>query len=276
MLLLPLLLAMITIADESKVMLEGKTLNESSGVCVTHGGKVVWSHNDSGGKPRVFAYRRDGRFLCQVWLNDAEAIDWEDMCSFERNGKEYLAIADVGDNGETRSAVMLYIVEVPPLQDVKDYLQIRTKSFGSIKLHYPDGSHNCEAIAYDPQRKSFWLPSKTQYKSQLFECDARQLEGAHETEAILIQEIVMPLVTGGDISRDGKSLVLCSYGAGILMARNDKSQQEVWRFAKSYDRSLFKTPIRKQGESICFADDDKHLLLTSEFAPTPLFRINAP
>jgi hypothetical protein len=41
--------------------------------------RVLWTHNDSGDRPRVFALRPDGSLLADLGVPGAEAVDWEDI-----------------------------------------------------------------------------------------------------------------------------------------------------------------------------------------------------
>src|SRR5690606_17919192 len=100
-------------ADEPihSVILDSNELSESSGVAQT--GPLIWTHNDSGDVPRLFAFFEDGTLRGQFLIRGAQAIDWEDMCAFQRGGKRYLAVGDIGDNLANRQSVFVYVVEVP-------------------------------------------------------------------------------------------------------------------------------------------------------------------
>ena len=58
----------------------------------------LWTHNDSGDRPRLYALDLTGKHLGTCDVEGAGAVDWEDMASFQRDGTSYLLIADVGDN----------------------------------------------------------------------------------------------------------------------------------------------------------------------------------
>lgn len=266
-------------SSRQTVLLQSKALNESSGISVsTRDPRIVWTHNDSGGKARIYAFRRDdGQLLAEVDLKGIQALDFEDMCSFSRDGRSYLAIGDVGDNSRKRKSVFIYVVQEPELPNVKadspKPRRLRTDDIGRLQVTYPDGPVNCEALAYDPIDDVFVLPSKETLRCRWFQVDAADLSGPSELRAKLSKTVLLPLVTGGDISRDGRQFVLSTYGPGCLIRR---SSDDEWVTQGEQAWLLFELPHRKQGESICFGESAERLLLTSEFAPTPLFDISTP
>ena len=84
-------------------------LTESSGLAVsrTQPG-VLWSHNDSGDGPNLYAIDPSGRLLAVFPVANAAAVDWEDMSSgpcpasllarAPLEGAACLYLADSGDN----------------------------------------------------------------------------------------------------------------------------------------------------------------------------------
>ncbi|MCA9183069.1 MAG: hypothetical protein KDA51_16520 [Planctomycetales bacterium] len=95
-------------AQSQSVILQSNELNESSGVAQV--GELLWTHNDSGDKPRLFAFASDGSLRGQFNIRVAQALDWEDICALSRDGKHYLAVGDVGDNSARRASVNVYVI----------------------------------------------------------------------------------------------------------------------------------------------------------------------
>ncbi|HEX5083464.1 MAG TPA: hypothetical protein VFY40_15570, partial [Blastocatellia bacterium] len=87
------------------INLENKSINESSGIVASRRNTgVLWTHNDSGGKPFIFAFNRRGKHR-GVWrVTGAGAVDWEDMAIGPGPGRglSYLYIGDIGDNLKKR------------------------------------------------------------------------------------------------------------------------------------------------------------------------------
>ena len=61
---------------------------------------VYWTHNDSGGKPEVFALALDGTDLGSYTFPGATATDWEGIAIGPKSGAtgSYIYAADIGDN----------------------------------------------------------------------------------------------------------------------------------------------------------------------------------
>jgi hypothetical protein len=82
-----------------KGLLENTDIKEASGLAASLNNKgLLWTHNDSGDKNRIFSIDTLGKGKREFYLEGTENRDWEDMAitSFEEGA--YLYIADFGDN----------------------------------------------------------------------------------------------------------------------------------------------------------------------------------
>ncbi len=136
---------------QSSIRIDAEELVESSGICLgnaTPGRELLWSHNDSGDRPRLFALSRSGQLLATVDIVGASAADWEDVCSFHRGGKWYIAVADVGDNQGRRTSVVIYVIEEPSLQGVDGASvgRLAVPLAMAIPVRYPTGACDCEVL----------------------------------------------------------------------------------------------------------------------------------
>lgn len=275
-LLLILLGVAPTIAGEP-VVVQFTKLTESSGLAFsTRSNDTLYSHNDSGDTSRLFAFNRAGKSLCELHIQDAGSQDWEDLCSFEYGDDHWLAIADTGDNDRRRSSVRLYLLKEPQL-NAKDASQ-KTKVDLEIRLTYPEGPVDCEAVAYDPRSHALVLLSKELLTSRVFRVDLpTKMKGRVDVVARQIGRLAIPMVTAADISRDGQQLVVGTYGPACLLERRDLDLDKAWRYSdQAVGESFLAVPFRKQGEAICFSPTGSHLWLTSEFRPTPLYEVAVP
>ncbi len=266
---------------------ESRDIHESSGLARSRRvERLLWTHNDSGDASRLFAFDADGRVHAIVDIKGAESIDWEDMCSFTWEGQPYLAVADVGDNSFQRKHVTIYIVKEPEIdlipvgakaKDSKpDKKKIETEY--EIKVKYPEGPVNCEAIAFDPWRKQFLLATKEQLRSRLFAVAFDPQDRKQQCQAELIGKFPVPVVTGACISDDGRLLALGTYGPTCLLRRNTDTPaaDALWVSKNGEDLEFLPAPMRKQGESICFDKSGHKLLMTSEGQPMPLLESELP
>ncbi|MFK7736471.1 MAG: hypothetical protein AB8B50_10600 [Pirellulaceae bacterium] len=270
--------------------LDHPELTESSGVAVgSQKTWVLWSHNDSGDSARLFAFKEDGTRLGVAVDPQLTARDWEDMCSFAYEDRHFLAVGDVGDNLSRRESVNVHVFVEPDIKELsvaKPFVNqdapssVKLKRVLTLEITYEHGPANCEGLAYDPLRKTFVLATKENFRCRLYEVPMPNLTGpsekpkVKEVRAKQAQSLVLPLVTGIDISPTGTQIVFCTYGPGVLLTRENKSQP--WSHKLGFEHASFALPPRKQGESICFTRDESQLLLTSEFAPCPLFQVDMP
>lgn len=138
-------------------------LDESSGVVASHAHPgLLWTHNDSGDGPELFATDTTGADFGSVTVTGATNTDWEDLalgpCGTGA-GRNCLWIADTGDNIRSRSSVVLYRVaepEAPPARGGP----AQTAPAEQLEVRYPDGPHDVEALAVTDEGDAL-LVSKT-------------------------------------------------------------------------------------------------------------------
>ncbi len=275
---LALLYLVITgnLLSASDPTIENSELNESSGIaCSTRSNEILFSHNDSGDKPRLFGFDRSGKTVAEISVTGVEALDWEDMCSFERGGKHWLAVGDIGDNAAKRETVAIYVFEEPELK--KDIRQYSVPVNCELRVRFPQRATDCEALVYDKISDSLLLLSKETLGCGIFQVAMPQeFLGVAMIVAQPRGRLTIPLVTGADISRDGQQLVICTYGPACLLQRNVSDAQKPWSMSGEAELPFFEVPARKQGEAICFSPDARYLWLTSEHIPTPLIEVRVP
>ena len=266
-----------TLAADSAVLavLEDSRINESSGLAAsrTHPG-CLWVHNDSGDQPRLFLVRRDGRTCGTVMLRGADAIDWEDMCSFELNEQPWLLVADVGDNtgqrGISRQPCCLYLMPEP--RDLADGEERTANIAVRITLEWPNGPINCESVAVDVQRKEILLLEKSgPFQCRLFRLPLDLQQAQQTLVATQIAVAAIPFATAIDISPDGRSMAVVSMWGGMILRKN---ADESWETAFQRQPTPVIVPKRRQGETVCFDVRGETLLLNSEGAGQPLWEVS--
>jgi hypothetical protein len=274
--LLVLLLPLIALVDEpswgeaTKLCdLADRDIKEASGLAVSRTlDGVLWTHNDSGDAPRLFAIDRAGATRATFTLEGAEAVDWEDLCSFRRGERGWVLVADTGDNDSLRASVMLYLVEEPRSLPPGP----ATVAARAISVTYEDGRHDCESIGVDATSGTVLLVTKMRQGGKP-SAYSFPLDGDGAKVARRIAELDMPsLATAMDVSPDGRLAVALTYGDAYLWTRGER---EEWGVALSRTPRQLPMPARRQGEAICFDTDGRSLLLTSEKLPAPLLSIPA-
>jgi hypothetical protein len=255
-------------------------LGESSGLAVsrTQPG-VLWSHNDSGDGPNLYAIDPSGRLLAIISVANAAAIDWEDMASGPCPANlraamtsRCLYLADTGDNDRMRKELTVYVV-VEPLLAATD-AKPPTIVAQSFRYRYPDEPHDCEALAVMPNGDvtivskgrtgtiDFFGISAARVASALTSGDILTADHLGDT-GIKPDEAIGRLVTGAAVSPDGMTLALRTYNEvffyGVVQAGQEGSR---WR---DLGRPCSLGDAEPQGEAIDYLDDQT-LLLTSERA----------
>ena len=248
--------------------LENRSINESSGLAASrrHVDRF-WTHNDSGDKARLYCFDQDGKHLGTSKILNGDAVDWEDMCSFELDGKPWLLIGDFGDNATRRKSCTLYFVPEP--EDPKS----ESRATASIKLKWSTGSMDCESIGVDTKnRKLLFVEKKRWLTCRVFEADLPALDKSQQVVAKPIAKVRIPLATAMDVSPDGRRAIVLTLGQAFEFSRESS---ETWKQAFSRQPRTIDMPARKQGEAICYDRDGMSLFLTSELTPTPLFKVPA-
>lgn len=246
-------------------------IDESSGMAIsrTHP-DCLWIHNDSGDEPRLFLVKKSGKTRAVVTIKDAKAHDWEDMCSFEIDGKPYLLIGDFGDNNKVRDEnnrpCSLYLVEEPTIPDGEDELKVDYSA--RVKFTYEDGSRNCECLAVDTVRNEILLLTKqTPQNCGFYTIPLDLTDKKQKHVAKRIANVPVPFATAMDLSPACDHLIFITQADGFSVQRK---QEGSWEQALQ-NWSMLKLPGRIQGETICFDRDGKQLYLNSEKSQQPLW-----
>ncbi len=260
-----------------------KSITESSGLAasrLTPG--AYWTHNDSGDGPFIYAFDTRGDSLGIFRVTGANAIDWEDMAAGPGPdaSKSYLYLGDIGDNNEARDEVVVYRVPEPALTAAtRQFTKARagsTEPSEAIRLKYPDGKHDAEALLVHPTSGNIYIVNKVPIANPVvYEATAPFTAGKLVTMKRLgeihVPSIFGGVVTGGSISPDGRRVALCDYFQGyeILMPAGSRDFNDIWK-QKMMGFDLGK---RKQGESITYRLDGKAFLATSEGKQSPLVQV---
>ncbi|HXO84263.1 MAG TPA: hypothetical protein VN803_01935 [Gemmatimonadales bacterium] len=266
--------------------IQSPRLIESSGVAVSRAyPDVLWSHNDSGDGPYLYATDLQGADRGRLLVAGAGAIDWEDMTlgpcpvSFvlqprptRQIAKSCVYLADTGDNLEIRPFVTVYAIPEPePPTGPGDTLGT-TRAAAVLTLLYPDGPHDVEGVYVSPRDTALYLVSKGYQRGAAIRVYrvGRQAWSPQDStrqvaEATLVQTLdIKPnreagrVVTGAAVRPDGRLVVLRTYGDIYLFYPGVGG-----RLAPARDHSCGIAGIDTGGEAIDFLSDST-FVLTSE------------
>jgi hypothetical protein len=259
-----------------------RDLGEVSGIAVSRINKdVLWVINDSGNSASVYAINPEGKLLCTLDIQGVSNNDWEDIASFEYEGKPYILIADVGDNFAKRSKCFLHFIEEPDINTT--VTSISVKPSWSITYTYEDGPRDCESVAVDTVNGKILLLSKRDVPPVLYELPLAKEKNAvakklikikplpSATDQIMDFSITSNMTTAMDISSDGLSAVVLTYGNAFYY---QKKPSKEWSDVFTDPPKVIVVPRMRQAESICFSRDGSSIYLTSEQIPAPLYKMD--
>ena len=255
---------------EKVIRLHESRLTESSGLAFSnHTEGLFWTHNDSGGEARLFAFDQSGASTGVCELDDVNAKDWEDVAAFQFGGEDYLIAADFGDNLSQRKDVELYLFKEPNPRKKKEI-----KNYLTFKLKYVDGAHNCEAIAVDPDQRKVFLVTKKKlpvagvYEFELPETLDLKSRSVVKKVANRIGTVNVPMISAMDFDpASGDAWVINYFHAFRFPATASRVEQ----FKQT--PTVFELPHWKQIEAVA-VDSKQKVWVTTEGKSTPMGRLS--
>lgn len=229
---------------------------------------AVYIHNDSGDSSRFFAINPAGAVLATLTFRGNSYYpkgvkDCEDIAvgPGPEKGKSYIYLADIGDNLKLRYTVSIFRFQEPQRLD-----KMLTLSRQVVHLKYPDGARDAETVLVDPVLSLLYIVSKREetvsiYSTPLNFRDGDTLTLTKKGTLTLPGKRPSKWVVSGDISPDGKSILLKTLGDVYLWTRkNDEPIEQTLR------REPLKLAYREepQGEAIGFSHDGKGYYTISE------------
>jgi len=255
------------------VSLDAPALRESSGLAASRRrNHRFWTHNDSGGLPKLYAFDSTGSKTGQARLRSAQAIDWEDMAAFTDHGVARLLVADCGDNRARRKSVTLYMFDEPDPDESTDVKQVQ-----AIRVSYQDGPGDCEAVAVDEVRRQIVmvmkskLPAAALYVLPLPNRTANRAIGAPiSVTANRMATIPVPIITAMDVDQSTGAIWLASsFQAFCFRCQQRDTAISIQLAALPSSQEL---PRWKQIEAVA-VDTASNVWITSEGSPTPMGRL---
>ncbi|PID91950.1 MAG: hypothetical protein CSA96_05690 [Bacteroidetes bacterium] len=196
-----------------KQLVLSDSIMETSGLLVQDG--LIWSFNDSGGEPVLYACEmNNGQLHQRLLLQKAQNHDWESIAANEC----YVFVADVGNNYQRRDTLDIYMFPRSALaREGGDGAISMLAPEGVIRLHYDEprrqnasglSSHDCEALLACGD--SLYLFSKDWVKQGSSVYSLPIKPGLYHLKRRTRYEVDF-LVTGADINREKQEVVLLGY-----------------------------------------------------------------
>jgi hypothetical protein len=245
-----------------------RRLTESSGVVVSraHIG-ILWTHNDSGDGPYLYATDLHGSDRGAVRVTGAKNLDWEALSHGPCPDApvECIYIGDTGDNLQDHRSVTIYAVAEPqPPTGPADTLRA-TPPARALRFRYPDGPHDVEALFVSPHDSAMYLVSKGRNSAvRLYRLPRSAWSAGTTARAEVLQRLpIIPdassgrLVTDAAIRRDGALVVVRTYTEIYFFVPRPGGR------LSPIGPSCPITGLERIGEAIDFLDDST-FVLTSE------------
>ena len=277
-----------------------KELVENSAAAVSNEQPgIVFTINDSGNDPMLFAFDTTGADRGAWVVDSANNVDWEAAAEgpcassargqrAEPNGRRCIYIGDTGDNSAVRPVVVIYRVLEP---------RAAASSIGGghlksdrLVFRYPDGSHDVEAMYVAPDGAVILISKRPLYDEDghmrpalVFRLAASAWNAGTVVTADLVDSLpIVPgtapwrTITDAALSPDDRYLAVRTYA-------------QVYVFETDSATGRRRSGVRPAVCNIYHADDDagegigwvgggtsRRLVLTSEGRRSPLRIVTCP
>ena len=295
----PVLLALCVCAVPTQAVevigqIKHEALAEVSGIVKSSRGNFYWVHNDSGDSARLFAIDETGTPVVPSWIRvspqdwQGHAIDnaWHDDWEAIALADGVLYVADVGNNGNARRDLGVYVVNEPHPAAVQ-----RMRALTFLPIRYPDQRNypgdvwhfDCEAVFVADGALYFITKHRQPHQIAAWEAGAKlyRLDTAHtDRENILTlvgERPDLAVATGADLSPDGSRLAVATYTA--LWIFDHPPDGDDWFAGKAWKLDLDERLWPRQLEAIAWQDDSTLLLVNerrdimrakvADFSPLP-------
>lgn len=261
--------------------LEEPANQETSGLAVSHRTPgLLWTHNDSGGDPVLFAVNANGSLRGKVRLEGAGNFDWEEVTSFELDGKSWLLAADIGDNFALRPGCVLHLLEEPAVTALSPDRELVVRPAYSIYFTYEDGARDAESLAVDVKERAIYILSKRDAVPRLYRLPLAAASAARPAIARFLglaphfprptpaqQQVRAPTQgfigwpTAMGFSHDGTMALVLVYEQPLIFPR---APGETWAEALAREPIKLAPHQLPQAEAACFSTDDRMIYVASE------------
>lgn len=253
-------------------VLDNPVIDEASGLVASRANTgMLWTHNDSGDKARIFLIDSLGKYQATVWLKGATNRDWEDITlgAGPQPDNTYIYIGEIGDNLAQYPHKAIYRIKEP--QFTGD-TTISIEEIDSIRFTLPDGERDTEALMIDPDTKDLYIFSKREAAINLYRLPYPQSTTEMMVAEKVLEAMPFTLIVAADWSADGTEILIKDYKQIYYWQRNANQPVKGVLQKKPEVLPYHEEP---QGESVAFAIDGSGYYTLSEQAkgvkPTLMF-----
>lgn len=235
-------------------------MDEASGIVASRTiENGIWVQEDGGNQPDLFLINKQAELIKQ-WRLPFENRDWEDIAFAVDpiNKKNYLYIGEIGDNAAQYEDYAIYRFEEPKTvdSDISAFEKFSFKYTGASLTKF-----DAEALIVEPASGDIYIVTKRELNVNVFKISYPQSTSSIN-DAVFLGTIRYPGILGGDISSDGKELILKNQYSIYYWKLKD--QEDIFE-ALSRSRDLSPSyEIEMQGEAIAFDIEQNGFFTLSE------------
>ncbi|MEM9391695.1 MAG: hypothetical protein AAGA02_14550 [Bacteroidota bacterium] len=235
-------------------------INEASGLEVSHVNPgLLWTHNDSGDTSRLFLIQENGENIGEFYLKGVRNRDWEDIAVGPGpvKNENYIYIGETGDNRTIYEDKYIYRFAEP-----KADKSLLINNYDILEFRYPDGNRDAECLMIDPITKDLYIISKRERQVHVY-----LMAYPQHVDSInaLVKLGTLPHhnIIAGDISSDGKEIILKTYDEILYWQRNAGES-----VMEALSRAAVNIPYKSepQGEAMAWKNDGSGFYTLSEEA----------
>jgi hypothetical protein len=237
-------------------IVDANGIDEASGIAASRlNAGILWVHNDSGDKSRIFALNTSGRLCATVYLKGIEARDWEDIAvsTGPDSGISYIYIAETGDNKARYDEKRIYRFREPLIDSSKSNVIETVSNVETIRFRYADGMRDAEALMVDPLTRDCYIVTKREMNVRIYRLPFPQ-DTMKTVTVKYLDTLDLSVIVAADISGDGSEVIMKNYSEVLYWKMKPKES-----IIKMVRRKPQKLPYIKesQGEAVCFSADGK-------------------
>ena len=262
--------------------LDPELFDEASGLAVSQQFPGRLYHiNDSGSRGFNFFYTDlYGNLLGETEIRKVKrsAKDVEELTLGPCGDSSCLYIGNIGDNKRRRPELdVVYVAE-------EEVYEERTNFWKHLKVRFPDGMHDAEAMAVHPNgdlyifTKSWYVYLIVPAPARLYKISAERIAAAPDAEVQTLSfvgeldlpklsgEVIGGVATSFDIAPDGSKFLVLTYNRALEFY-TDLSEED-WKpsdaLVKGKDYALLGIPPLPQQEAVAYLPNGRDFVYTTE------------
>jgi hypothetical protein len=256
---------------------------------------VLFTINDSGNEPVLFALDTTGAFRGRWKIREATNRDWEaasrgpctrwTAADSVRASQSCLFIGDVGDNEAQKASLTVYQLAEPSVSGSAGDGMLPSHA---LHFRYPDGAHDVEAMYVGPQG-TIYLITKRKLKDSagklrralVFSIAPTAWRQRDTAVATLLDSLPIVVgtsfgrqITDASLSHDARFLAVRTYGQVFTFATDTVTGRVRNDVAPAVCN--IRQAEGEPGEGVTWLRDRRELLLSREGENAPMVRMTCP